>query len=119
MFVVIYVAAMAAWSRVGRALIDRSQPAGIAARTMVGPVPVVPWRRTIVRDLGSAYETGTLEWGLPPRYSDSGQIRVGREEPGVAAAALSDDGAKFLSWSRYPRLRRRAPPERAHGRRRR
>ena len=103
-FVLVYVAGMAAWSRVGRVLVDRSQPAGVPARTMAGPVPLVPARRAIVRDLGGRYETGVLEWGLPPSYTRTQLIAVGADAPGVSEAAATRDGIAFLSWSRYPRF---------------
>ena len=99
-----YVLAMAASARVGRAVVDARSDSGRGPRTMVAPLPVTPVRRAVVRDLGSSYEIGVLSWGWPPRYSTRGLVPVGRDAPGVAAAARTRDGAAFLSWSRFPRF---------------
>ena len=100
----IYAAAMAAASRWGRTIVERASASDRAARVMVSPVPVTPFRRTVVRDLGDRYETGELTLGGTARYARSNETASGRRTPYAAAAAATPDGAAFLSWSRFPRF---------------
>jgi inner membrane protein len=111
-----YAVVMAASSRIGRIIVERQAPAGAggAVRTMVAPVPLTPFRRTVVRDLGGAYEFGELAWLPTPRYaaaappvptwSGSGGAADAADSAAIAAAARTRDGAAFLSWSRFPRF---------------
>jgi inner membrane protein len=100
-----YTAAMFVSGRIGRAVVTRSAQGGSATRTMVGPVPVNPFRREVVREAGATYETGALTLGPTPTYTFRTTIDQGRTLPGVAAASLTPDGAKFLSWARFPYFR--------------
>src|SRR5215213_10136471 len=58
-----YIAVMAISSRVGRLVVERQAVAAgreRSVRVMVAPEPLTPFRRTVVRDVGTAYEMGGL-----------------------------------------------------------
>ena len=100
----VYIIAMAASSRVGRQSVEH-QAAGVrAARVMVSPIPVTPFRRLVVRDLGDRYETGELTLGADVRYRRLAGTPTGRETELATAAARTAEGAAFLSWARFPRF---------------
>jgi hypothetical protein len=75
-------------------------------RLMVTAVPIDPFRRQVVADLGDRYQVGTyrflarsgLEWS---RTVDKGPIR----SQAVGAASRSPAAAPFLHWSRVPAVR--------------
>jgi inner membrane protein len=100
----IYIAAMAISSRVGRATVERHADGARADRVMVSPMPVTPFRRMVVRDLGDRYETGELTLGGEIPYRPTAATPSGRESDLAIAAARTPDGAAFLSWSRFPRF---------------
>ena len=100
----VYVGAMAASSQLGRRAVEAQAGGPRAARTMVGPVPLTPVRREVVRDLGDRYEIGALRWGLAPEYRAFEEVPVGRGLPGVSAAAATREGRAFLTWSRFPQF---------------
>jgi inner membrane protein len=69
---------------------------------MVGPVPIVPWTREVIIDVGDAYRTGLytlwprrLQLGdeVIPKNDRLAEVSVAREAPRVAA---------FLVWARFP-----------------
>ena len=98
----VYIAIMAASSRFGRSIVGRQASGGGMGWTMVAPLPVTPFRRAVVRDLDSFYETGTLTWTPRLRYDAGNRVPSGRTRPGVDAAQRTDDVTAFLSWSRFP-----------------
>jgi len=100
----LYVVAMAASSRMGRGIVERQATGERADRVMVSPVPVTPFRRMVVRDLGDRYEMGGLTLGASARYRPSAETPNGRDTELAAAAARTPEGAAFLSWSRFPRF---------------
>ena len=100
----VYVVCMAISSRVGRAIVERQADGPRADGVMVSPIPVTPFRRTVVRDLGDRYETGELALGRATRYRRTGDTPTGDDTDLAAAAARTPDGAAFLSWSRFPRF---------------
>ena len=100
----LYAMAMAASSRWGRSVVERQAAGERAARVMVSPVPVTPFRRLVVRDFGDRYEIGQLTLGAASRYERSNETASGRGTPSAMAAAATPDGAAFLSWSRFPRF---------------
>jgi inner membrane protein len=102
---VTYATAMIISGRVGRAAVDRTAAGERATRTMVGPVPVNPFRRDVLREVGEGYERGTLTFGPGAMYTAGGTIERGRDAPGVAAASQSPDGVRFLTWARFPFFR--------------
>lgn len=100
----VYIAGMAVSSRWGRTVVERQATNGRASRVMVSPVPVTPFERRVVRDVGSAYETGALSLGTRARYNADTEVPTGRETLAASLAAETEDGIKFLSWSRFPRF---------------
>lgn len=100
----LYIVCMAGSSRVGRAVVERHADGERAGRVMVSPIPVTPFRRMVVRDLGDRYETGELTFGRMTPYRSTGATPSGRDSDLAAAAAQTADGAAFLTWSRFPRF---------------
>jgi inner membrane protein len=100
----VYIVCMAISSAVGRGIVDRQASRQPADRVMVSPIPVTPFRRMVVRDLGDRYETGELTLGGPTEYRPTGETATGRGSDLARAAARTPDGAAFLSWSRFPRF---------------
>ncbi|HEU5184061.1 MAG TPA: metal-dependent hydrolase [Gemmatimonadaceae bacterium] len=100
----IYAMAMAVSSRAGRGIVERQAGGDAASSVMVSPVPVMPFRRFVVRDLGDRYETGALTLGMSSGYHAADQALSGRGTDLAVAAARTRDGAAFLSWSRFPRF---------------
>ena len=100
----VYIISMAVSSRMGRAMVERQVDGEQAGRVMVSPMPVTPFRRMVVRDLGDRYETGELTLVGAARYRRMGETPSGRDGELAAAAAQTADGAAFLSWSRFPRF---------------
>ena len=100
----VYIAGMAASSRLGRSIVERAASGERADRVMVSPIPLTPFRRMVVRDLGDRYEIGALTFSSSARYERGAVIASGRDTELAAAAAQTPDGAKFLSWSRFPRF---------------
>lgn len=100
----LYIVCMAMSSRVGRAVVERHADGAPASRVMVSPIPITPFRRMVVRDLGDRYETGVLTFAGTAPYRSTGATASGRDSDLAAAAARTPDGAAFLSWSRFPRF---------------
>lgn len=100
----VYIVCMAISSAVGRGIVDRQASRQRADRVMVSPIPVTPFRRMVVRDLGDRYETGALTLGGAAEYRPTGETPTGRGSDLAAAAARTPDGAAFLAWSRFPRF---------------
>ena len=98
---VAYAAAMVVSARIGRSRVSAMATGPFATRTMVGPVPLNPFRRDVVRDVDGRYEVGSFTFGAGG-YAMRAAIDQGRDLPGVAAASATPDGTKFLSWSRFP-----------------
>jgi inner membrane protein len=101
-----YLATMIASGRVGAALVERQGRDHDQGR-MVGPVPVTPWTRDVVRVVGTAYEAGRLRFGLVTTYQPGQRVAVGRDVPGATLAAATTEGRRFLAWARFPRFQSR------------
>jgi inner membrane protein len=101
-----YIAIMLGTSTLGRALVERQAAAsggGAARHVMVGPAPLTPFTRSVVRELPDRYEIGELSWTIPPRYTPSGRsIEPGLASGSVRAAALSPPAQRFFVWARFP-----------------
>ena len=102
---VTYATAMVVSGKIGRAAVAGAAPGQPASRTMVGPVPMNPFRRDVVREIGERYEIGSLVLGRDAVYTGRVSIERGANAPGVVAASVSPDGAKFLTWARFPFFR--------------
>jgi len=70
---------------------------------LAAPLPVTPARRALIVDEGDRYALG--EWPplapAPPRVFPQ-SLPKRAAGAAVARAAATDDGRRFLSWSRYP-----------------
>ena len=101
----IYVALMYGSNLWARSVVD----AGLAragradARFMVTPVAVNPFRREVLIDIGDRYEKGFVTFSPAPRFRPAGYGVVKNDtHPAAAAAAASERGRQFLTWSRFP-----------------
>jgi len=101
----LYVATMYAsnlWARtvVAEAL-TRAGRGG--ARFMVTPVMVNPFRREVLIDLGDRYEKGFLKFTPRPVFRPAGYgVDVHADDPAAQAAAATELGRQYLTWSRFP-----------------
>jgi inner membrane protein len=95
-----YAILMTILGKVGRDLVARRT--GVAARTMAAPVFGNPFRRSVLRDLGSQYEAGQLFFGVRSKYLAISRIPNGKDLPGVPQALASDRSRWFLRWARFP-----------------
>jgi inner membrane protein len=98
-----YLLGMAASSRWGRRFVAQST-GGTTERVMIAPEAISPFRRRVVRDLGTQYEIGELTLGSLVRYRPTGATPSGRDHALASAVARTPDGKAFLSWSRFPRF---------------
>ncbi len=100
-----YIAAMIGATAAARRMVhDRMmQTEGIApARMMAGPVPLVPWRRELILDMGDRYRHGTLDFAARPQVSiDPGWVSKD-DAPAISAARTRTEVRDFLHWSRFP-----------------
>lgn len=101
----IYIAAMLVSARTSRAIVRDAWIArtGEAPRAlMVGPVPVNPFRRTIIVDAGDRYFQGTFRW-FPARASFDDRATLKNDWlPEVARARSDPTISGILIWSRFP-----------------
>ncbi len=96
-----YAVSMMLSGVVGRLAADRSIPG--SERRMVGPVWFKPFRRQLVFDFGQEYRYGSVEFRPWPSTELSRKVDPkDADDPLAQAAAATDRGRKFLSWSRYP-----------------
>jgi inner membrane protein len=73
------------------------------AALMVGPVPVNPFRRSIIVDAGDRYVTGTFDWYPRGIAFSRTELIKNDESPLIAAArAQEPDFDALLVWSRFP-----------------
>jgi inner membrane protein len=103
--VVTYIAAMAASSWAGRRIVEQQAIASgspPAVRVMVAPNPLTPYTRSVIRDMGLWYETGTFVWSREPRYFANGQPVVKTTNAATLTAIATREGRQFASWSRFP-----------------
>ncbi len=104
-----YVVLMAASNLVARSIVQRAAIAeggGPVERLMVSPLPLDPFRRSVVIARDSVYEVGSFDWLHRPHYRRDGplvQRYAGLDAPAVrAAAAATRTGRIFLDWARFP-----------------
>jgi hypothetical protein len=100
-----YIAGMLALAQDARRFVitEWQERTGQPARAlMVGPVPVLPWRREVIIDAGDRYRTGTYTaW---PRRLDLAETPIAKNDrlDSVAAARATRGVAAFLVWARFP-----------------
>ncbi len=100
-----YIVVMAGLNLAARSLVRRELEAqgGHVGRFMTAPVPVSPFTRDVIVDLGDAYAVGRLDWTAAPRYTpmlDAVPRNDGDAE--VAVAIGTAEGRTFLRWARFP-----------------
>lgn len=103
--VVVYVAAMYASNLWARQVVAQglARAGRDGARFMVTPVAVNPLRREVIVDLGDRYERGFVTFAPAPEFRPAGfgvETRAGA--PLARAAAATERGRQFLTWSRFP-----------------
>ena len=101
----IYIAAMCVTARQAHhVVLDEWRTArGAEPRSlMVGPSPVTPFRRQVIVDAGTHYETGTFDWFSRQVAFDSGRVPKNDSDPRVARAREAPRLRGFLIWSRFP-----------------
>lgn len=102
----LYVALMIAASFAARARVAAAWTAVNGRRpeaVMVGPVPVHPFRKTVIVDAGGYYERGAYDWLPRPRVRfEPGRVPRNDRHPAAALARLEPDFRALLVWSRFP-----------------
>jgi inner membrane protein len=94
----LYIVTMFGITTVGRARVADSV---IGTEFMVGPTPLVPWKRDIIVEEPARYVFG--RWSLGGEVvMDGGTLAKGTADPAVAIARETPEAKAFLSWSRYP-----------------
>jgi hypothetical protein len=69
---------------------------------MVGPVPITPFRRTVIVDAGEHYVTGTFAF---PRHVEFDPVPIPKRSthPAVQRATATDRQVQaVLVWARFP-----------------
>lgn len=102
-----YAGAMGVGSAVAERFVTRDVEArglGVPQRVVASPVPLDPFRRRIVFDMGAAYGFGDLRFLPRTRFTpEPGLTPTNMDNPAVALAARqSKPMADFLYWSRLP-----------------
>jgi len=103
--VALYIAAMAASNVAARGFVTRAVVAqGLPepVRLMIAPMPVNPFQRRVVMEIGDRYRFGHWYW-LSPRL-ELADLEYDTEPTdfGAAAATRGPEVRKFLSWARFP-----------------
>ena len=105
-----YAVAMILSGVVGRIAANMSVPG--SERRMVGPMWINPLRRQLVLDYGETYRYGSVEFKPWPSTEVSRRIDAkNADDPLARAAAQTDTGRKFLTWSRFPIYRVARKPD--------
>ena len=102
-----YCLAMGAGGRAAEHFAEREIVAsglGKPTRVLASPVPIDPFRRRIVFEIGDAYGFGDFRWAPDPRFTAEPEIvPTMMRDPAIPRAALQDkEVTDFLYWSRYP-----------------
>lgn len=72
-------------------------------RIMVSPLPVIPWRRWVVMEVGDEYRFGSFAWLRRPMLElQPVAYPRGPTHPAAAAATRGPEVRRFLSWARFP-----------------
>lgn len=101
-----YIALMGAAGVGARAIVTAElRNAGLPppAHVMVSPVPVTPFRRWVVVEIGGEYRFGWFRWLGRPMFSlDDLSYPRGPTHFAAAAATRGPEVRRFLSWARFP-----------------
>ena len=100
-----YILAMVLSARAARSIVAetwRATTGSEAASLMVGPVPITPFRRTVIVDAGEHYVTGTFAF---PRHVAFDPVPIPKRSthPAVQRATARDRQVRaVLIWARFP-----------------
>jgi inner membrane protein len=101
----LYIAGMLVSARMARQFVhdEWTVRAGEPPRAlMVGPVPLNPFRRTIIIDAGDRYYEGRFDW-FPARAAfDAAATPKNDQHPAIAMARRDRAVQGILVWSRFP-----------------
>jgi len=101
-----YIGLMLLSNVVGRGIVrSEAARAGVApvGDLMLAPVPLNPFRRSVVLVTRDGYRRGTFLWTASPHLAlDPALVPRELGSPAAKAAAASPEGAAFLGWSRFP-----------------
>ncbi len=105
--VIAYAAAMgiaSTWVEAYTARTVQQQGIGTPVTVVASPVPLNPFRRDVVFNLGKSYGFGAFGWEPAPRLVlDPGLVPTNMDDPAIPLAAAHDVRIKdFLYWSRLP-----------------
>ncbi len=105
--VVLYAGAMAGTSHWVEGYAARQverEGLGRPVTVVASPVPINPFRRDVIFDLGGTYGFGAFAWAPGPRLTiDPELVPTHMDDPAVARAAAHDRRiSDFLYWSRLP-----------------
>ena len=100
-----YIGAMTLSARFAREHVRAAWTARTARQPsslMVGPVPVNPFRKTVIVDAGDHYQRGSFAW-LPRRVEFDPVLVPKRDrDPAARAASQHAEFQAILVWSRFP-----------------
>lgn len=103
--VVAYIALMMAGSNAARRIAhdhvvatESTEP----VRIMAGPVPINPFARELIVDMGDRYEVGRLRWTPSPTVTFTQSWPTNSHHPAVRMALAQGAFGDFLYWSRFP-----------------
>lgn len=102
---VVYVAAMYGSNLWARQVVAQglARAGREGARFMVTPVVLNPFQREVLVDLGDRYEKGFVTFAPAPSFRPAGfGVDTRADEPIARAAAATERGRQFLTWSRFP-----------------
>lgn len=102
---VVYIAAMVASARVGRAVVLeqwRVERGGAPEAIMVGPMPITPFHRQIIVDAGDHYRTGTFSWFSRRAVFDPRVVPTHERDPAAERARQDPRVRAILVWARFP-----------------
>ncbi len=102
----LYIAAMLVSARAARAIVEDRWIETMGSppvKLMVGPVPVNPFRKTIILDVGDAYLRGTFAWYPRDIRFDPARVPKNDRSPLIGRARQQEpDFDAILVWSRFP-----------------
>ena len=102
---VAYVAMMAGLAVSSRAAVLEAWIArhGTPPRAlMVGPMPVVPFRKTVIAEVGDRYYRGRFDWVTRDLQIDGSSVPKHEDHPAVRRAREHQAFRAILRWARFP-----------------
>jgi inner membrane protein len=98
----VYVVAMMGGESIARGVVEASLGEAPHPRLMVAPIPVDPFRRTVVIDDEFAYRIGVVNLLPRPRFELNPQSIPKGDGDAARRAAATEDGRVFMGWARFP-----------------